>query len=113
VPLAEHEAKKRDWLKPTLYAFLVFLIFGLISIALTYLFGDECWFQRLGALVVGAGIAIEAYALYEPGKVLEGWGAGSPDHIKIKTAILCMLLGTIAWGVGDLMLRPFGYCIAI
>lgn len=100
----------KSWLLSAIYAFLITAATVGLSYILYYSFGDKCWPQRFGAIVVGIGIAIEALAIYDPTRNIGGWDDLGPRAMLMKTAILTALLGTILWGFGDLIFQNYGQC---
>lgn len=104
------EAEKKRWGVPILYGTIIVLSLIGASWLITHIFGDYCWFQRFGAVLVGIGIIVEAYALFEPGRAIIGFDAEGTEPAKMKIAIVCVVLGTILWAFGDLLFRPFGFC---
>jgi hypothetical protein len=106
------EAEKKQWGAPLTYGIVIILALLLASWLLTITIGDECWFQRIGAVLVGIGIIVEAFALFEPGRAIVGFDAEGTEPVKMKTAIVCAAFGTVLWAFGDLLFRPFGFCPA-
>ena len=101
----------KQWFKSLFYGAVITVLLILISIIFAYFFGDKCWPQRFGAIIVGFGLAIEAYALFDPNRVIGGWDGEGPNPIIIKTAITTAIFGTVLWGFGDLFFQPYGYCL--
>jgi len=85
-----------------------------ICIGLTYLFGDICWPQRLGAIYVGAAVLAQGIMAADEGRLSRQLfdGTNLRDHIN-GLCFFAAFFGTTFAAFGDLLPASFYYGFAV
>jgi len=88
---------------------IIFVI--VVSITTSYIQSNWLFFSRSGSLIVALGIFIEYLPiLKEPCHDKLPFWRSKDSHKAARVSAVCVIIGTLVWGYGDLTCILFNQC---
>lgn len=92
----------------TLWAMMIVAIFFFVT---SYLHSDWSYFSRSGALIVAISVFMEYWPiLKEPQHDNMPMWRAADSHSAARVLAICIIIGTLIWGYGDLFCLLFNQC---
>ena len=82
-----------------------------VFVTTSYIQNNWLYFSRSGALIVAIGVFIEYWPiLKEPHHDKLPFWSSSDSHKAARVSAVCVIIGTLIWGYGDLFCHAFKQC---
>jgi hypothetical protein len=99
----------RQAITSTLIGFAIVNGTMLVVAALTMLFGDRCWAPRVGGILVGLAVFVQAYAYANEERFSRKLRSGlTLEQRTLHVVYVSSVIGTFLWALGDFFPTIYG-----